>query len=225
MRRRIPTQAQIEVMKRRDNIRRDILNGIESRTALAVRYGKSLPVISEDVKAIMLDIRKQYEENGLVEAEVIQERVNSVYSKAADGFERSRQDEEKIKISYERNKCPDCSGTGLEEGSDEWCFSCDGEGVIVDEVITREIRGQAGDSAFLRVQLDCLKELARLKGLVAVSRDERNAVQININTMGVDLSNVSNANLLEALKFLQPPSRNGDQQTLDVESSSVSDNE
>ncbi len=91
---------------------------------------------------------------------------------------------------------------------------CDGEGKVVNEVVVREIRGQPGDPAFLKIQLDCIREITRLKGLYPVGKEGKSQLQINIGTEipRVDLSKVPKDNLLEVMRLLQA----GQQEQTDV---------
>ena len=235
MRRRANTEAMIRAQKRRMAVRTDILNGLTSRTELSTRHGVSSVQMGYDIRRVMLELRKGYEKDGLYESEVIQERMNTVYAKAVVGFERSKKDDEKVRTSYERKDCPDCRGTGMEGGnedSEEWCGRCEGMGKIVDEVVMREVKGQAGDSSFLRVMLDVQREIARLKGLHPQGAKEAAMVRINmasqtqIQIPGVDLSKVSDEKLLEVLRLLQVSKQSQvEVDTIDVESRILEDDD
>jgi len=48
---------------------------------------------------------------------------------------------------------------------EKWCKVCNGDGVVLQEVVTRTVKGQAGDSSLLRVASDCFKEAAKIQGL------------------------------------------------------------
>lgn len=73
--------------------------------------------------------------------------------------------------------CLDCSGTGKGNTQSSRCFSCDGTGVEIKtsclscsgegkiSIQTTRVKGQSGDSSFLSVAKDCIKELARLEGI------------------------------------------------------------
>lgn len=211
----------VAMLERRRAVRTDLLNGVVNRADLAARHGVSVPTISIDIKEILYAMRRQYEEEGRFESEFIQEKLNHVYQKATKAFERSQQEAEKIRTEYVKRRCPDCNGTGMEGGdedSEEWCERCEGGGIVVDEVVTREVRGQSGDANFLRVQIDCLKELSKLKGVYPITkREEKGIVNMNvIQIPGVDLSQVPSEKLLEAMKVLQVASKS-DQDVIDVE--------
>jgi len=223
MKRSPPDGKEMQRMERLRKVRTDFLNGITSRTELSIRHGISLAMATQDVKKIMNDLRQQYKEDGLYEAELLQERVTKVYQKAVVGFERSRTDKEKVRIAYEKEKCEECNGSGFDSDED-WCGSCEGRGFVIVEKQVREVTGQAGDPNMLRVQLDCLKELARLKGLVPVGKESLINTQINVGVElpGVDLGKVSDDDLLKAVSLLQveiEPSVEKD--VIDVESKSA----
>ena len=219
-----PVKTPIQAMKRRAKVRIDLLNGIENRTELANKYGVEVVTITKDIQAIMLSIRKQFVEDGIYESELIQQRMVKVYAESVNGFERSQRNAEKIKTTYEIRPCIKCGSSGTiinNDGEEQQCNKCNGEKEVVVEIVTREVKGQSGDPTFLKVQLDCLKEIARLKGLYLASRRDTININIGASIPGVDLSKVSNNNILEALALLQTNKQIENKDTINVDSRKV----
>ena len=70
---------------------------------------------------------------------------------------RSRQDATEITTQYVPRRCRDCKGTGTigtapangSKAKPKACPACKGEGTVTVEVVTKKVKGQAGDSSFL----------------------------------------------------------------------------
>ena len=154
-------------------IERDYINGISSVEQLAVRHGISTGYVSLTLRKIYKQWQEQEEDlkddqGERIDRDTAARMFEQVYRLAGDGYRRSRLDKEEIKTEYRRVKCKACDGTGWmdkDEQSGQWCKECEGEGEKMIEVVTKRVTGQAGDSSFLRVANDSIKNLAMLKAL------------------------------------------------------------
>jgi len=216
---RLPIRKSVlaKIDKKR-RIRMDVLNGITSRRDLAIRHDMAPNNVNKMVKEIYEELRSQYEEDGVYESVMLQEKFNIVFQRAVASFEESQKDSEKVRTTYEVIDCPSC------RGKDDWCELCNGKGKITERLVMKEVKGQAGDPTFLKVQHDCLKEMGRLKGLYPIGKREGDGtsvvgVQINMQSGGVDLSEVSNDQLLEAMKVLKIT----EEEVIDVDSEESDD--
>jgi DnaJ-class molecular chaperone len=89
-----------------------------------------------------------------------------VYRQASDGYERSKQDAEEISTVYTPKNCEACGGTGyrVRDKKKKVCSVCKGEGFTLAENVTRKVKGQAGDPQFLRIKIEVMRELNKMKG-------------------------------------------------------------
>ena len=130
-------------------------------------------------------------------------RLEYAMQKAIESYFRSRQDVIQLTTTYTPRACRACRGTGMKPGSDRWCEDCSGDGTTMEEVVTRTVRGQAGDSSFLREYRECVRELSRLLGLNPPKKPRRVAVEgkvVHAHLHGgrIDLSGASSETVLEA---------------------------
>ena len=191
----------VQAAERRKRIAEDWINGLRQQNALAVRHGVSEATISLDLRKIFDNWRK--EDEMIAECKVDLPAVLRVFDEvqrlAMDGFKRSQQNREKVRVEYKRIKCPECKGTGWQDGdpaTEEWCGECDGDGEKTVEDITREYTGQAGDPTFLRVVSDAVREQSKLKGLYPEKKQE--PPMINVFTSNIDITQATAEQVLEA---------------------------
>jgi len=191
----------IAKLKRKALMRDDFLNGM-SADELAARHGVSFMTATRYIKELLKDMAWEDKELGVERLALTERRLLTVYSKAAASFERSRQDSEEYITQYRPDECPVCGGTGRRVKTKKLCSKCEGEGRIFTEVTTKKVKGQAGDANFLRVQLDCLKEVNRIRGHYPKEyADGTNNRHLHIHQGPIiDLSNVSDDVLLRALE-------------------------
>jgi len=195
------TASSIARIKRKANVRRDFLNGIVDIQELSARHGIKAPTLSNYLKEIRQEIWEEDKEVAREEFEITNRRLMGVFANAVDSYQRSKKDSEEITTEYKPKSCEICKGTGMKDG--EWCDACDGDGTVLVEVVTRKIKGQAGDSSHLRIQLDVLREVNRIRG--HYPKEYKDGVgntnlfiQQNNNT--IDLSGVPDKDVLRALE-------------------------
>jgi len=190
----------VAMLKRRALIRDDFLNGM-STDDLATRHGVSKMTIARYLKAILKEMAWEDKEQGVEKLILTERRLMTVFSKAADSFERSKKDATETSTQYKPKTCPACEGSGR-KGAKRLCRMCEGEGRIFAETTTKKVKGQSGDANFLRVQLDCLKEVNRIRGHYPKEyADGTNNRHLHIHQgPTIDLSNVSDDVLLKALE-------------------------
>lgn len=193
--------------RRRRSVERDYIAGLVSITDLAVRYGVSISTISNDLKAIFYSWKEQEEEQ-LEELRKPIDRTHAVraltevWRLAGQGFKRSQQNKEQITTEYKQVECEDCKGTGWKDGdenSGEWCPTCDGDKTKTVEQVTVKRTGQAGDPAFLRVGVDAIREVARLKALYPEKpAGGNNQIDLNVYNLSVDPNDTDPDDIFQA---------------------------
>ncbi len=220
-RRRI-SEATIRRRKREQRVEDFILKGMTNQSQIAIAMGISQQAVSQYFESI----RKKWNSDSRRSNEKLREYVWRFHYAAYQAFlsyEKSRQDAEEIVTSYEQVVCKECKGSGM-ESEEVWCESCSGTGKKTVEHVTRKVRGQAGDSSFLRTFKECMVEAAKLEGLYPKTTVNVNKVQANVGVqIGLtDLSRVPTERLLEirkvVAKLAEPPITVESTPIIDVES-------
>ncbi len=216
-----------DVAERRRRVEKDYIGGLVSVTELAIRYGVSLSTISNDLKAIFNNWKEAYEQ--IEELSKPTDRTHAVlaltevYRLAGEGFKRSQQNRQEVKTEYRKVKCEDCKGTGWEDGeesSKKWCKTCDGDGEKNQEIVTIRETGQAGDSSFLRVANDSIREIARLKALYPQKeRSGNNQIDLNVYSLGIDINAVSPEDIFSAKMLVAKMGKGGARKVIEAQSS------
>ena len=88
--------------------------------------------------------------------------------RALDSYRVSKQKQEQVVTNHVLRRCEECKGTGMRNGDEdckEWCPECGGEGKVMEETVTRTVKGQAGDSSFLREYRANVEAISKLEGL------------------------------------------------------------
>lgn len=203
-------QQKIAVLQRRNRVRRDVLGGLQSQGQLAVRYGVSQATISKDIKEILKELREESQYIGPKQVYIAEQRLLDVYSKASNSYELSKKPEEQINTKYVRVKCRSCNGTGFElddkkEETEKWCEVCQGKGKVIEEVVTRTVKGQAGDSSFLITMLQTIREWNKMHGNYPSKAEQHQHLHLHQgqDQSSVDLSTVSSENLLDAVRVMK----------------------
>ncbi len=192
------TPQSLARIKRRAKVRQDMLNGLTNQNALAVRYGVSQFTAHLDVHAILKEMNEEQKDLGKQELIMTLYRLEDNYNKASVAFERSKESKEEVRIEYQKRKCKDCDGTGMEDGNKDtnvWCVICKGDGYIIEEVVTRKVTGQAGDPRFLQERRECIKMKCYLLGLKPENKGGRPPYKeishdTTINVVGIETDQI-----------------------------------
>lgn len=155
--------------KRRQEIERRLCEGgmmsMADRREFAARWGVSVSQITADVGKIIRRWKFADEKHSENLRLVRRRELERVRQLAAESYWRSRQDEIEITTEMTTEPCEDCSGTGIDLEADDFCERCDGNGERLVEKVRKKIKGQAGDSSFLKIMGWTVVEQARLEGL------------------------------------------------------------
>ena len=191
----------IEVLKRRRRVEDYLLRGLTDQNSMSVALGVSQGTISLDVKEIHGRwLREEIKVSRLKRSRRVKQ-LEFAAQQAIDAWERSKQNAEEISTVYTPRKCADCKGTGIQdEITGNWCLTCNGDGKVMTEVVTKKIRGQVGDAVQLRLFKECVVEAAKIEGsyvrkAAAKSNGEGGSLGINIQ---LDLSKAPPDLLLQA---------------------------
>jgi RecJ-like exonuclease len=95
------------------------------------------------------------------------EQLSMAAAAAWNSYEISKQNQEETITNYLPRPCRACDD-GKVAGTDDWCAVCGGTGSVVVENVTRKVKGQAGDSSFLREFRENVKDMIRLEGLYEI---------------------------------------------------------
>lgn len=135
------------------------------------RTGYGRKAVAADL-AIMSSRLEKEQDSALTEkrAQAVA-RKEHLLRTAYHAFNLSQQPEEEIKTEYQRNSCEPCEGRGRtypqEGGEGVPCTACEGRGWNEVEVITRKVKGQAGDAALLSVIRQTLGDIDKITGIHA----------------------------------------------------------
>jgi hypothetical protein len=220
-----------DVVERRRRVEKDYISGLVSVTDLAIRHGVSAPTISNDLKAIFNNWKEVYEQ--IDELSKPTDRTHAVlaltevYRLAGEGFRRSQQNKQEVKTEYRKTKCEDCGGTGWQGGSKsesggKACSTCEGEGEVIQELVTTRETGQAGDSSFLRVANDSIREIARLKALYPEKERSGNSqIDLNVYNLGIDINAIPAEDIFAAKMLVAKLGRGGARKVIEGSSTEL----
>lgn len=182
-----------------------LLKGIGSIEKISVALDINWDTANKDVKAVLQNWADRHTTN-LEEklATRIEQLMFSVQA-AWQSYQRSRKDQEETSTVYTPVQCPSCKGSGFMPNTETWCETCDGNGEVIKEVVTKRIKGQAGDSTFLNIYQRGIIEAAKLEGLYLERKEpSQPAVNINVADGGrLDFSAVDPEMILEAKGLLE----------------------
>ena len=153
----------LSIQQRRARVEELWLEG-KSLKDMAIIFGCSDRIIKKDLALI----RERMEQDN--KYKIAQKRWRAVARKekllstTLEAFKRSQKPEEEVTTKYEPHKCEPCSGRGTVD--EEECPACEGKGKQLVEVVTRKIKGQAGDSAFLNVAARILSDIDKIEGTI-----------------------------------------------------------
>lgn len=180
-----------------------------TQAELAVKLGVSQPCISLDIQSIYREwLQADTRKTRLKLVKRIKQNEYAAYESMVS-FLRSRQDAERVTTSYTPRRCPECVGKGEKEGVQ--CIACGGKGKVTVEVVTREVRGQAGDPSHMRNYIEAIGRCARMEGLEPkllggaknLLLNQRIDQKIVYNSIGrIDLSKLPSDVLEEARRML-----------------------
>lgn len=217
------------ILKRREKVAEYLTRGCENTMSIAAALGVAQSTIQNDIKAIELMWINRAISNIGKRRELHTQRILWAAFQASNAWERSKQNAEEISTEYIPKKCPECSGTGFEAGTENWCNNCKGKGEVLIEKVIRRIKGQVGDPQFLRLFKDLAETAAKWDGVVpapTVKVDQRQGVfieQNNTTNQQINLEAIPSEKLLEIRSLFgkmtslpRPP-----EITLDAESEEV----
>jgi hypothetical protein len=166
----------IEVRKRREKVKGFLLKGVSNQSEMSAALNVSPATICKDVQEIMEEWRDEDTKEYRVKRAQRIKQLELSAQRAINAFDRSRNDSEEVQVLYTPQSCKKCNATGLDRKTKRACEACNGEGIVNVETIKRTTKGQAGDSTFLKVFNDSIKEIAKLEGLYAKVKQPKVAV-------------------------------------------------
>lgn len=199
--RRGMTPRQIAYQKRLGALQKKLLSGCTNESELAVAFNVHPATIRNWVEKL----KGRWSERLINDVEGKRtfrvEQMQHIGFLALSAFEKSQK--KAVEYTTQERICTDCNGEGeVEEKPNtfEKCLKCKGEGTLTTE--TTKIKGQAGDSSFLRVAKECFLEAAKLEGVAAPDDKMR------LSTILSDSKQLSDGNLQQqvAEMYLEAPS-------------------
>ncbi len=215
-------EQQIAARQRREQVEKLWLEGVFSQRRIATELGASVKTVEKDLKHIhdtwaREDIRK----SSVRRAQFVR-RMEMAGRLALESFEVSKQQAEETTTQSIPRRCRDCKGAEKVNGSRTKCPACSGKGTVTVEVVTKRVKGQAGDPSFLKVYKDCMTEIARVKGLYPKEKPGGPALFGNGAKVaivgGVDYSKVSPESVLQARQALLEVAESAKANALNAES-------
>ena len=196
-------------IRRKNGVRRDILNGITNYEELARRNGVAYGTIGTYIREIAAEMEIEDQDTFEMMVSLQERRLLTVFSTAHRSFLRSQQNAEQLTTVSKRFRCARCGGLGKTlKTSDNGrkqkvtCPRCKGTGKVRVDTVTKVIKGQSGDASFLRVQVDCVREINRIRGLLAKEKRE-GSKHLHIHQQAkTDLSKVPDDVLIKALETI-----------------------
>ncbi len=147
----------LERRKRRIDVEKMLLQGITDARVLANRHGVSLVTMSKDIKYCFERFALRDGEARYRRKAVRMAELDNIINVAMTSFYRSQENEETIATKEEDGK----------------------------EIVTRTVKGQAGDPAFLRIAKDAQVEKAKLDGLYVQKHEVASAANSPIDPVKV----------------------------------------
>ena len=225
----ILTDKQIAARKRRLKVEEFMMRGLSDLHAIAARLGVSHVTIYQDQRWIReYWLKRDIKTSRIRQTYRIKQLEFAAYE-SITAWERSKQNAEEITTEYIPRACPDCKGNpGMKdgvEGATEWCMTCDGNGKILTERMTKRVKGKSGDPAHMANYQSAIREIAKIEGhYPTVLRPKKlvNNQELHIH-QGIDLSKAPPELILrarEAMLQLQQSVTDGlvEEDVLDVES-------
>lgn len=178
-------------------IRQMLLKGMTSRQEMADALGVSSVTVGNYIKKIEARWDRDDRMTFRQKKKRRLEQLCMAAQKAMASYERSRQDEEEITTNYVQRKCKKCDDGLLENG--DWCEACDGKGKVTSEVVSRRVRGKAGDSGHLRVFLEAVEKMIKLENLYPARKEQLDVRgKIGVVSASLDFSQAPPEVILEA---------------------------
>jgi hypothetical protein len=161
------TAVSVAVRARRVRVADLMLRGMTSVAETAAILGVTSMTISRDQR----EINERWMRTDIKTARLrrtlrIKQLEWSAYEDAV-AWERSKKNAEEITTEYIPIACPACNGTGMKDGNEEgteWCDTCNGDGKLLKEKVTKRTKGQSGDSKHMANFQSAIKEISRLEG-------------------------------------------------------------
>jgi len=207
----------IRVIDRRQRVRDLMLKGVWGQREIARRLGVSLATAHRDVQAIYKEWEAEDAEEGRVRRDLAVRQLDEAGRLALEAFEQSKSGAVE-EITYARQEaCKSCRGSGFQGGKEggRWCSECDGNGVIlVVERVQRRVSKGPGDSGFLRIFLDSVREKARIWAITGRVKVVDRSKQVHFHQHGIEelkilLDKAPPELLLEAKGLLEKMRLNG----------------
>lgn len=200
-----PTRAELVLeksiakRKRLSRVEDYLLRGVTSARSIATSLGVSEGTVGRYIKEVLLSWTNEDIRKSRLKRTVYIKRLLFAAQESISAWERSKKNQEEITTAYQPTQCKDCEGTGM-ASKELWCDACDGTGKVMSEIVTRRVKGQAGDPRFIQEFRNCMTEAVKLEGLVINDRSQKGNVIVaeTVQIAGLDLSKVPNEALLEA---------------------------
>jgi len=164
-------QLQVEARNRRERVEQMWLEGVFNRAKIAAALGVCKATVDNDLNYIQANWAKEDIRKSAVLRAKYTRRFEMAAYLALQSYYRSREDAEETVTQLVPKKCKDCEGgVVVRKGRATKCSVCKGTGLVTVELITKRVKGQAGDSSFLRTFKECMAEAAKIKGIYPKER-------------------------------------------------------
>lgn len=152
--------------KKIEQIREWLIEGNTSQQTMAKRLDISQATVCRLVKALDEKTVKQDKRPIRAKRSIRIGQFDKLKALALNAWIQSCNDE--IEITTHTKDCPICRGTGkIQTGTEPEtdCIDCKGIGLIAE--IKKRVRNKTGDSSYMKIAVDCVREMGRLEGSYA----------------------------------------------------------
>lgn len=179
---------------------------------VALELGVTPATISNDYRAVMEELKEsRHKDSEAIIAQQIAQHQEIIWENWR-AWERSKEDAVRTVVNEEpERECAICSGSGKVRGKDKKskpCFKCEGKGTLGGIVGTTTVReGRLPEVSYLRVIVDCMKEIAKLENLYPPEKREvsANVVNWDVFAQGIPEGPVDDVIEAEIVKALPAP--------------------
>ena len=134
--------------------------GMRNQTTIAKRLGCSTPTVNRLMKEHFEHLTNIKEESSQASRLIQLGQIAHIQVLSLNAWKDSLQDFHEVEVTI--HHCGVCSGTGTNQDDHSDCLDCKGTGKI--ESTKTKIRKSTGDSSYLKITLDCIKQIAKLQG-------------------------------------------------------------
>ena len=134
--------------------------GIRNQGVIASKLGIAQPTVCKMLKEYYSYLADEKTTPVKSDRMIQLHQIAHIQVLSLNAWKDSLQDFHEVEVTI--HHCTVCSGTGTNPDTHDDCLDCQGTGKI--ESTKTKIRKSTGDSSYLKITLDCIKQIAKLQG-------------------------------------------------------------